>query len=542
MGSKRRKAGRAAGPAAVVPAVAAVVASPAGEAGQVQSSFRGKAAVLVALALALLYGWLVYLSSAGSVWWWVDVIDHVRVFGLDDAYRYFLAKGAWTDIDLYNWNYILPLPLAADGVLASVSGDSLVFLRAAHALALLASLAVVHRALLALRVEAWIALLSVLILGLVPLYFFVGISFYGEAWLAVVVSVMVFALATERRRFFLVAASLMPLVRPEGVYFLAPIAAWLALRRDVRGLALLVWPGVAYGLWLLASLDRPSDYVVWRKEMRDLLSVMMDFQLSSLRDPLGFFSTYSLLWLLPALAGLALPGRVRALWPVWAGGVLWGVFVALSTWLKIAENEQRYMVSVLPLLAVGWANSADQLYRFAGRNGQAILGRVALGLLAMTAVAGNLMQTTPLEEYLSTLVARGHVSYTLADGFLRQTEGHAANRQAAADLLHFIGNESHRTAIDTVLVASDGADVFYSLDPKQLGRHITVAYMPSGGYAATLMEAGKPIFAMFPDGRRYARYRLGLPTWRRRTWRSMSGSCRRVSSRAGSLARSRSTW
>src|SRR5690606_38385139 len=41
----------------------------------------------------------------------IDIIDFVSIFNADDSFRFFLAKQAFSNIDLYSWNYYLPIAL-----------------------------------------------------------------------------------------------------------------------------------------------------------------------------------------------------------------------------------------------------------------------------------------------------------------------------------------------------------------------------------------------------------------------------------------------
>lgn len=467
-------------------------------------------ALMVAVVLGL-YSWLIYLTSSGEIWWWADVINNVRIFALDDAYRFFIIKGAWTSPDLYNWSYVLPVPLVMDGLFASLSRGSLVFVRLCHAMVMIAGFILLYKTSIAVGVNRIGALLGIAVLAFMPLFVFVSISMYGESWLAIAVSLMLYGLATGRRWVFIVATAITPLIRPEGIYFVAPAAVWLLLRRDFKGFFVLILPGLVYAAWLLLSLDRIEDYVVWRREMRYLLSVMMDFELSTMREPLGFFKTYSLLWLLPAGAAFVIENRLRALWPVWVGGLLWVLFLSVSTWLKVAEYEERYLVSVLPIVTVAWSVFICWAYYrmrdYLNRRNARLVVMAGFALI----IGEHLLQMMPLKEYVKEVFREGGPSYAFADGFLRSKEGHASNRNATADLVHFLCNETVRSSIDTVLVSSKGAEVFYVLDPKKLSRHITTAYMPSGRIADELMGEGQSIFAMHPGGRQYAHYQLGQP-------------------------------
>lgn len=72
---------------------------------------------------------LIWFTLLGQHLYDIDTIELIPVLGIDDAYRYFLAKQAWSDSSLYQWNYILPLALALDGLLVSLFDGNIYVIR-----------------------------------------------------------------------------------------------------------------------------------------------------------------------------------------------------------------------------------------------------------------------------------------------------------------------------------------------------------------------------------------------------------------------------
>ena len=88
-------------------------------------------------------------------------------------------------------------------------------------------------------------LFAALVMGFLPRYALMSLSFYGEAWLGFFIC---FSLWLYLKKHFMVmalVASWMPLLRPEGIFFLAPLCLQMLLQKRFREVLLLLLPAAA---------------------------------------------------------------------------------------------------------------------------------------------------------------------------------------------------------------------------------------------------------------------------------------------------------
>src|SRR5690554_3593638 len=64
--------------------------------------------------LALLYAWIIYMTSVGDIWWELDVVNSFRMWGVDDSYRFYIIRDAFNHASYFSWSYTLPLQLFVD--------------------------------------------------------------------------------------------------------------------------------------------------------------------------------------------------------------------------------------------------------------------------------------------------------------------------------------------------------------------------------------------------------------------------------------------
>lgn len=451
--------------------------------------------------VAVLYAVLAWLACGRDEWWLLGVIDGQQLFAIDDAYRFYLAKTAWLDPDLYAWNYVLPGPVLADGTLASLTGGNLYLMRTLHVVAACATLGFTWHAGVRLGASRLAMSVSTSLLALMPLFAFVFLSFYGETWLTLALAAALYCFASGRERSAALLFALLPLLRPEGIFFIAPLGLHYLLRRRFDLLALLGGPGFLYALHLLYALDSIAAYGDWRLELARILANVHD---SGLRRAAGFLDSFNALWVLPAIAGL-FTAPLRRWWPLWSGALLWLLWTVVSIGRGLSYHEARYLLSLLPVLAIGWPFFFVAVARrWPGKNPQAAATALLLALsLFVTlehfrqidpvkAAWGNQRWPVPglpaARDYVGTLSAR-------AIGVRAATADAVANMVA--------GNP----AIDRVLVTS--TEVFYHLDPRIQAR-ARVVYVPINEAVAARWLDGR-FFGMFPGGSQYAYYRLRAP-------------------------------
>src|SRR6056297_2479696 len=185
---------------------------------------------LAATCLAVLA--VPFATGGPGIWWAVDWIDGRKLFSIDDAYRYFAAKHAFRIESIFLWNYILPVALSFDALVAKLTNGNLLAMRLAHAGLGVATLITISRACIRAGCGAYLAAASVLIAGLMPLFLVLSSSFYAEGLAALLVSMAFLFLVTDRRTALAITVSLLPLVRPEGAVYSVLFVAWFAVRRD----------------------------------------------------------------------------------------------------------------------------------------------------------------------------------------------------------------------------------------------------------------------------------------------------------------------
>lgn len=432
------------------------------------------AILLTALGSYVLLAWI---TSGPTHGWMLDFIDGWRLFHIDDAYRFFLVRSAWSNPDLYHWSYVQPVALVVDGLLAAVTGGDLLLMRIAHGIAGAATLLMLWHTAARLDIRPATMLPALLILAFMPVYAFGFLSFNAENWLAFFLSLVMLAWASQRLTLAVLVCALLPLIRPEGIMPLASLALYLLYQRHWRLLLLLLAPGMLYAAYLLWVLPRPEDYMNWRLAFRDILNRASD---DELRLAGRLFSTVNLLWLAPALFAPWHAG-FRRLAPVTLGALIWLLCLTAMVFAHLTFFESRYLLSILPVLTLAWAAGIQVLLAWLPTPERA---RAVLPLLLGVLILGeHLLQFDPLKHRL------GDRRYPIAgppavlpDFLPRLVQREAAARRLAAQL-HQMTHDEPR--IREILVFNE--DFFYALDPVRLRPGVRVVYAPTSEAAADLL-------------------------------------------------------
>ena len=302
------------------------------------------------LLLSLLLLAVPFVTSGQDLWLGIDWIDGRKLYSIDDAYRYFVAKHAFEYPSVFLWNYILPVALVFDATAAALTDGDLLGMRLIHAGIGALTLVVILRASLRAGCGPGLAVASVLIVGLMPLYLVLSSSFYGEGLFALLLA-LVFLLLIEERTFPLaVLVGLMPLVRPDGAVYSVLFLLYFLQKRDFRAGAVVILPAILYVSALLLLSNDWLATLTWRLELRRILDPFdanLDLALSLDR------------WLNPLWAGLALSAvflrDYRKWWPVLLGPWLHLGFQVLGIARGVQDFELRYYFALLPVFAVAWA-------------------------------------------------------------------------------------------------------------------------------------------------------------------------------------------
>ncbi|MGH8493592.1 MAG: hypothetical protein ACRERR_10900 [Moraxellaceae bacterium] len=317
-----------------------------------KSHWIDRLAVLVFMAFFLAYLFLLKYVSQAATQNTFDLIQGSHVFDIDDIYRLFLAKTPFASTDAWFWNYMLPVSLIFDGFLSWISKESIYFMRASHMVCVLSS---VYRAGRHLEIPAAWMLASCTVLLAMPLYALLSMSFYGESLLAALMGVVIYAAITEKEKLLVIFSSLLPLVRPEGIFFLLAMAVERSRQRRFLSAALMLIPGFIYFCGVMYFFDFSiNDYFGWRNALSSQYSLI---PVSERVMGFGLMPYYTInpLWWIFGLAAAPL-SSLRVLRPLFLATVVLMIYWALHcVVLMDARGEARYYFAVFPLLAISLA-------------------------------------------------------------------------------------------------------------------------------------------------------------------------------------------
>lgn len=463
------------------------------------------ALLLLLVLLFVAYAGLAWLSSGSEKRWMIDVIANVTVLNGDDAYRFFLARSAWLDLSLYAYNYLLPVALMLDGVLSILLSEGLLAMRIAHAMVSVGALWLIYRTGRHLAIPATIMLLGCAVMGLLPLYAMVSLSFYGEVWLGFFLCLTTYAFVRQQWLLMAVAASVLPLTRPEGIFFFIPLWLYIASRRRFDAAALMVVPGMLYVMFLLGYLDNLSDYSYWRIELRKIYEKIV-----LIPDQWAMAKTYSPLWLLPATLGF-LYRPIRTLWPIYTGALLWLLILIITVKTNQAFYEPRYTYTLIPFIGLLWAAAASWFVT----NGGAILPsalarRIFVPILALGVMASHVNQITALvimkEREGAFWVARKVLQGEWGEIFPFYNKARLIAMDNAANRIYYLLDRDD--SIDQLIVYD--FSLYYALSPGKIKPHVKVGYPVVSQLVADMLLKGQ-VFTQHPGGRMFSYFWFNKP-------------------------------
>lgn len=464
------------------------------------------------LLLSLLVLAVPFLTSGADVWLGIDWIDSRKLYSIDDAYRFFLAKNAFRLETVFLWNYVMPLALLFDATTAALTSGDLLLMRVCHAAIGVATLALIARASLKAGCGVTLALASVLIVGLMPLYLIISSSFYGEGLFAFLLVLMFVLLLEEKLTPLAIVVGLSPMVRPDGAVYCVLFLVYFAMRRDALRCALVALPGLLYfaalGLW---SPDWRAS-MSWRLELLEILAPL----------DLGNVQAISLERLLnPLWAGLALASllirRYRQWWPILAGPICVIATQAVGIARGVQDYELRYYFSLIPIFGVAWALPIRHLLdAHAALPAQRRLIAAVAGLGVLSVVAFHLWQSDWVRELAAepSAVARPSVNREFGEkallfdpqplrAFAGRVDAFLAARDTIGSVfiadhapLYFLDFMRDDTPRELVLIPHDPAVTVYSdgfffgYDVQQLTHHYYRFDAVEGGPAVLIVNDG----------------------------------------------------
>lgn len=463
-------------------------------------------AFLLFFLFSCLYIGLAWLVSGGDRWWVMDHIAGFNIFYGDDAYRFFLARSAWLNADLYGYNFVLPASLFLEGVVTTLSQGDLFISRGIHALLGSTTLLLIWLCGRTLDISRPVMILATLVAGLMPFFALVSLSFYGEVWLGLMIS---FSLFLFIRNYWLLLAcvvGLLPLIRPEGLFFMIPFWFYLLKERKWLCCIMMLVPGVAYGIFLLLWLPTLSDMGLWRIELRKILA-KVPLSENHWRE---MKLTYSPFFTVPAIIGLLFKSLWR-IWPWLTGAIIWALFLILTVSMGLSDYEPRYTYSLIPALVILWASFWMCLVGWI-RQRKSLPISAAAFLFMVFCLSGHFLKVMPISRYIEKNGVAGLVHVLVS---AKWTEVFGYHSKETIESWAAISGQ-----IEELLISDDGIDklimfeapLYYHVNPRLIPDHVVVGF-PAMGYLAFQVLLDGQIFAQHPGGRMYSYLRFGVPSF-----------------------------
>lgn len=464
---------------------------------------------LIFVIFTVLYVLLAWIACGGDKWWVIDYVDNSNVFFGDDAYRFFLARSAWINPDIYTYNYVLPGFLVLDGVVTSLARGDIFWARAIHAVLGAGSLCLIWDSgrLLGLNRIALIG--AICVIGFLPRYAITALSFYGEAWLGFIICSSIWLYIRKDFLLLAIVASLLPLIRPEGIFFLGGIWIFMLKGSRWREAFLMVLPGFIYFVYLNINLDSFSDYNYWRFELRRILSKL---ELNSSNWDIA--KTYSPIFYIPAFLGVLFQ-PIRRLWPFLVVSIFWLIWLQQGLYTGLSTYEDRYTYVLIPIAALLWGAFLSWIWQSFPILFSSSVRKFSLtAFFSLAVVWAHISSIYPLKINLE------YNGYYLT--FEKMLSGewdklfwHYEPRHVAAwkGLSSRIVDQVHSDrGIDKIVIFDH--QLYYFLDPYDLPERVVVGF-PSSGYMVFHTLLGGQIFIQRPRGRMYSYLQLGEPDFRR---------------------------
>lgn len=463
--------------------------------------------VFLFLAFSAIYVFLAWVVCGGDAWWIIDYVDGSNVFYGDDAYRFFLARSAWLNPDLYTYNFVLPGFLFLDGLVVSLAGGDLLLSRSIHGLLAGVSVAFIWSAGRDVRLSKPLIWAAVLILALMPRFALTSISFYGEAWLTFLLCAAIFFFVRQRFLPVAVLASMFPLVRPDGMFFWLPLWLYMLRERRFSEAAIMVLPGFMYFIYLNLALPSLADYGYWRLELRKILN-----KLVLNKSFWDWLDTYSLLFVVPCFLGW-LYRPLRALWPFLIGSAAWFGWLMILVAGGFSDYEDRYTYMLLPVMALLWAGFFQWVaQQFVDRSHVKlpvhILGPT-IALFIVLSHFSNMYMIKGSVKYLGAAETIENIAFGRWEKlFMHDPPEVVESWRAATDKISSMLENDH--GIDRVIIFDHV--FYYFLDPEVIPDDVIIAYATNGYRVFHILFDGQ-VFAQHAGGKMYSYFDFYEPSF-----------------------------
>lgn len=462
-----------------------------------------KVSVFLKVVFALIFAAYIYVAwivTPGQHLRAIDVVDLIAILNADDSLRYFFARQAWSGADVYSWGYILPVGLLLDGLLASFFAGDIFLMRFAHAFFSFLGLYFLYRAKLNFGAPRGLSALATMILAVMPVYCLVSLSFLGESWMMLFISVSLYLFSCRRYEASALMIAFLPLIRAEGLLLVVPAAVYFLYLRRHSIVFILGAPGFLYFCWLIIAIPNFGDYFGWRIQYRQFFN---HIHFPFLYDIRSFFVTYNALWILPGVAAALALRQLREAWPFTVGAFLLVLFFFVLIAQEKAFYEPRYFASLLPLFSLWWVIGMNKLLALLDMKGWSSVRKRAV----ITFVGGFICVNHFLQnDYLRAALTDGiRLPFFKGQEFYSHDNG--LDTKSVSNISDIVGLLSDVKRVNphvSTLFVPTQQDVFYVLGSADLS-DLKVVMLPLA-YGNFVRIFGGSIFGMYPGGRQYSYY------------------------------------
>lgn len=456
--------------------------------------------------IVFLYLFIVWLTTGANPSLNFDFVGGKSVYNVDDAWRFYIARASLFNIAYYSWDFVLPVALFVDSITIHLSGGDLFLSR----IYLIARSALVFyfitQTCRMLGTSFWTGLAGSLSVVLMPLFIFVSTSFYGESLLCVLLAGAIYFYIRKNYGVSTLLFSLLPLTRPEGIFYMAPVALKALQGRQYKTFILLGTPGFLYFLYLVFVIPDLNHLFEHRLEWRDVIkSYIHESRIKDPANPFELFALFNALWIVLAVCGF-LFRPLRDFWFLWAGSIAWIAFLISQHLTYMADYQPRYYASIVPVFGIGFGFCVHVLSRSCARHKKRIqkFCAISISMLIVLVILENFLQVDALKYRLSDdrrwpVPGRGAAT----DGVTMEYNAEKRSRASVARLAEKIVMKNND--IDILFV--NDYRLFPYLRPSVLESEVKVMWLESTPAIALHLNEGR-FFAAHPYGKKYSYYEL----------------------------------
>lgn len=372
---------------------------------------------IMAMAGYIFVSWFVTQDGTRGTF---DSIQMSHIFGIDDAYRFYLSSELFSNIGMWFWSYYLPGNFVIDGFLSLLTGHDQFIMRSSHIILYLSGIWLTQKSGLRLGIPyKWIWLSSIILL-LMPLNILISMSFYGELLLAFLIGLSIYAHTYKIPSLAIASISIMPFIRPEGAFYLMAVFFNKIINKKYKESILIATPSLIYIFFIAVHFDFDIiDYFYWRVALVLFTSYLPGHanQIYNVVEP---FFTINIAWWVIGFTGLFL-SSVKVLRPLFFGATIVIFFYVVGAFFS-GRNETRYFFSIFPLFMISQASAFFCIENILRKNNVRLAKHIVYTIIAFI-LFENLLQVDVLrnryfngKRFPITIVSGGRESFQIQNG------------------------------------------------------------------------------------------------------------------------------